>query len=159
MTSDLETRIARLEAESEIRRLKARYLNACDLKDVAAIRGCFTDDAALDYAPMGQFNLDQLIAVFTKFAVEQPIVDSHQMHNGEIEIVDADHARARWNLGFTTYDPRTGAFRLMSGLYEDEYRRTPAGWRIAKSRHTPRLIADGTLTDASVKASIVKPEA
>ena len=44
---ELAGRIARLEAESDIRRLKARYLNACDAKDVDRIRECFTPDAEL----------------------------------------------------------------------------------------------------------------
>ncbi|MFD2499277.1 nuclear transport factor 2 family protein [Rhizorhabdus histidinilytica] len=52
--ASLEERIARLEAESEIRKLKARYLNACDAKDVDAIRACFTPDAELDYQPVGK---------------------------------------------------------------------------------------------------------
>jgi len=154
---ELEARIARLEAESEIRKLKARYLNACDAKDVEAIRACFHPDAALDYGPMGKFGLDQLIAVFTEISVVTPIVDSHQIHNGEIEIFDAACASARWSLAFTTYDPRSGSFRLIAGIYEDEYIRTGAGWRIKSSRHTPRLIADGTLAGGSVQISPVTP--
>ena len=46
----LAARIARLEAESQIRRIKSRYLNACDSKDVAAIRACFIPEAVLDDA-------------------------------------------------------------------------------------------------------------
>jgi len=42
--SDLEARLSKLEAESDIRRLKARYLNACDAKDADAMRDCFTED-------------------------------------------------------------------------------------------------------------------
>jgi hypothetical protein len=91
----LEARIARLEAESEIRRLKARYLNACDMKDVEVIRACFHPDAELDYAPMGKFGLDQLIAVFTQIAVGSPIADSHQIHNGEVGILSPDERHLR----------------------------------------------------------------
>jgi hypothetical protein len=153
----LEARIARLEAESDIRKLKARYLNACDLKDPEAIRACFHPDAELDYAPLGKFGVGQMIAAFTKIAVGSPIADSHQIHNGEIEIHSADRASARWSLGFTTFDPRKGSFRLMAGLYEDEYVRTAEGWRIMSSRHTPRLIADGTLADGALQIKPVMP--
>jgi len=155
--SDLEARIARLEAESAIRRLKARYLNACDAKDVDAIRACFTPDAELDYQPIGKFGPDGLIEVFTQIAVNSPIVDVHQGHNAEIEVIDADHARGRWNLGFATYDPREGTFRLLSSFYHDEYVRTADGWRIAKSRNEPRTILDGKLTDGSVSAQSLLP--
>lgn len=152
--SDLESRIAKLEAESEIRRLKARYLNACDAKDVATIRACFTEDAVLDYPPIGQFGLDGLIDVFTQLAVNTPIVDVHQGHNAEIEI-DGDTASARWSLGYAKYDPRDASFRLLSNFYQDRYRRTADGWRICYSRSEPRAIVDGTLSAEGLKAAWV----
>lgn len=150
--ADLEERIARLEAESDIRRLKARYLNACDAKDVDAIRACFTPDAELDYQPVGKFGPNGLIEAFTQIALHSPIVDVHQIHNGEIEVIDADNAKARWSLGFSTYDPRDGSFRLIGSFYHDEYVRTPEGWRVSKSRHEPRTIMDGKLGETGVTA-------
>jgi ketosteroid isomerase-like protein len=149
--SDLEQRIAKLESESEIRRLKARYLNACDTKDVAAMRACFTDDAEIVFPPLGSFDLDGLVGIFTQMAATTPIVDVHHGHNGEIEI-DGDSASGRWNLGFATYDPRSNNFRMLSSLYEDRYRKTPDGWRICFTKSTPRAIVDGTLTDEGLTA-------
>ena len=151
--ADQEMRLARLEAESDIRRLKARYLNACDAKDVAAIRACFTPDAELHYPPVGQFGVDGLIKVFTQMAASTPIVDVHQGHNAEIEVAeDATTASGRWNLGFATYDPRSRGFRLLTSFYHDRYRRTAEGWRIAYSRSEPRTIVDGVLEAGSVRA-------
>lgn len=155
--TDLETRIARLEAESAIRRLKARYLNACDAKDPEAIRACFTPDADLDYQPIGRFGVDGLIEVFTSIAVHSPIVDSHHGHNAEIEVLSDDRATGRWNLGFATYDPRERSFRLLSSFYQDEYVKTPDGWRISVSRNVPRTVIDGRLTDDGVAATSVLP--
>jgi ketosteroid isomerase-like protein len=152
--SDLEARIARLEAESEIRRLKARYLNSCDAKDVDAIRACFTPDAEIDFPPLGRFDVDGMIGIFTQIAATTPIVDVHQAHNAEIE-VDGDEARARWNLGFATYDPRNGSFRLLANFYEDRYRKTADGWRISYSRSEPRAIVDGAFALEGVKANWV----
>ena len=154
---ELEARIARLEAESAIRKLKARYLNACDAKDVDGIRSCFTADAELDYQPVGKFGPDGLIEAFTEIAVKSPIVDVHQIHNGEIEVIDADHATARWNLGFSTYDPRAGTFRLLSSFYHDEYARTADGWKIVKSRNEPRTIVDGKIGENGVSAASLLP--
>ena len=79
--SDLEQRLQTLEAESAIRKLKAQYLNACDAKDPQAIRACFMEDAVIDYPPLGEFNLDGLIQIFTEMAVNTNIVDTHQAHN------------------------------------------------------------------------------
>lgn len=149
--TDLESRIARLEAESDIRRLKARYLNACDAKDVDAIRACFTEDAVINFPPVGEFDLEGLIGVFTQMAAATPITDVHQGHNAEIE-VDGDEASARWNLGYATYDPRSKSFRLLANFYHDRYRRTPEGWRICYSRSEPRAIVDGTLAEEGIKA-------
>ena len=149
--TDLETRIARLEAESDIRRLKARYLNACDAKDVDAIRACFTPDAVIDFPPIGEFDLDGLIGVFTQMAATTPITDVHQGHNGEIEVT-GETASARWNLGFATYDPRTRGFRMLASFYHDRYRRTAEGWRICYTRSEPRAIVDGVLAEGAIKA-------
>ena len=152
MASELETRIERLEAESAIRKLKARYLNACDAKNVERIRSCFTSDAQLVFPPVGEFGVDGLIEVFTAVAATTPIVDVHQIHNGEIDI-DGDEASALWNLGFSTYDPREGTFRLLSSFYHDRYVRTADGWRISYSRSEPRAVVDGRLTDDGVSAA------
>ncbi|WP_257549348.1 nuclear transport factor 2 family protein [Sphingopyxis sp. DBS4] len=152
--TDLETRIARLEAESDIRRLKARYLNACDAKDVDALRACFTEDAVIDFPPLGEFGLDGLIGIFTQMAATTPITDVHQGHNGEIEVA-GDEAKARWNLGYATYDPRTRGFRLLASFYHDRYRRTADGWRICYTRSEPRAIVDGVLAEDGIKANWV----
>jgi len=159
--ADLEARIARLEAESDIRRLKARYLNACDAKDVEAIRACFTEDAELDFQPIGSFGVDGLIEVFTALAATTPIIDVHQGHNAEIEVM-GDEATARWSLGFATYDPRNDSFRMLANFYHDRYRRTPDGWRICYSRSEPRAIVDGVLAEGAFNAKWVlgqRPEA
>ena len=84
MTEALEKRLEALEAENAIRKLKYTYLNACDRKDVETIRACFTEDAELDYPPIGKFGLDGLIDIFTQMAATTPITDVHQAHNGEI---------------------------------------------------------------------------
>ena len=146
---DLAKRVARLEAEAEIRKLKARYLNACDAKDVEAIRDCFiAEGARIEYPPIGAFDdREGLIEIFTQLAATTPIVDVHQGHNAEITIIDDDHAEGRWSLSFFTYDPRTRGFRLLSSFYTDRYVRTADGWRIAFSRSDPRTVIDGIVTE------------
>jgi ketosteroid isomerase-like protein len=147
--TDLETRIARLEAESQIRRLKARYLNACDAKDVDAIRDCFTADAEIVFPPIGTFGVDGLIEAFSQIAAMTPIVDTHHGHNAEIDIApDGGTASGRWNLGFATFDPRNNSFRMLSSFYVDRYAYTDAGWRITYSESQPRSVVDGVLGDA-----------
>jgi hypothetical protein len=152
MSDELAARIARLEAEADIRRLKARYLNACDRKDMVRLRACFTEDAQIDYPPLGRFDLNGLVAIFEQLAANTPIVDAHQAHNGEIVVHDGEHADGDWHLSYATYDPRDGRFRLMSSFYEDRYVRTDQGWRIAATRTIPRMIVDGRLEAGAVAA-------
>lgn len=151
----IEQRLTRLEDESAIRKLKARYLNACDKKDVEAIRGCFTVDAKIDFPPLGEFDVDGLINIFTQLAVNTSITDVHQGHNAEIDI-NGNTAKAVWNLGFATFNPIDQSFRLLSGFYHDEYRKTETGWKISYTRSEPRSIIDGQLNDPGVSAQWIK---
>ena len=156
-TAELEARIAQLQAESDIRRLKARYLNACDAKDLAAMRGCFTEDAEILYPPLGRFDLDGLMEIFERLAATTAVIDVHQGHNADIEI-RGDEASATWSLGFSTYNPEDGSFRLLAGFYFDRYRKTPAGWRICYTESRPRTIVDGALAEGGLQANWVEKD-
>jgi len=149
-----EERLAKLEAESDIRKLKARYLNACDRKDADAVRACFAPDAIIDFPPLGEFDVDGLIGIFTQMAVSTAIIDSHHGHNAEIEVND-DKAEAIWNLGFATINPEDGSFRLLSGFYTDRYEKRDGQWLITYTRSEPQRIIDGKI-DGSVDASLVR---
>ena len=151
----LEERILKLESESDIRRLKARYLNACDRKDVPAIRGCFTTDAVIDFPPLGEFDVDGLIGIFNQMAVSTSVIDSHHGHNGEIT-VSGDKAEATWNLGFATINPDDNSFRLLAGFYTDRYERRNGEWLITYTRSEPRKIIDGKLEDTGISADLLK---
>lgn len=150
----LEDRIAALEAESAIRKLKARYLNACDRKDAETVRACFAPDAVIDFPPLGQFDVDGLLGIFTQMAVSTNIIDSHHGHNAEIT-VSGDTAEATWNLGFTTINPDDGSFRLLSSFYTDKYEKRNGEWVFTYTKSEPRKIIDGTLDDGSLSANLI----
>ena len=152
MDADALARVARLEAESEIRRLKARYLNACDAKDMVAMRACFTEDAEIVFPPLGRFDPDGLMGVFEQMAATTAIVDVHQGHNAEIDVCGAE-ASATWSLGFASYNPQDNSFRLLAGFYFDRYRKTSAGWRICYTESKPRAVIDGALKEDGLRAS------
>lgn len=131
----LEQRIARLEALEEIRRLKHRYLNACDLKDVAAIRDCFAaGEVHVDYGPIGCFtDRDSFIELYRALACHARVIDLHHAANPEIELLDADNACARWALHYQNRDGESGASRQLGGFYQDVYRRIDGRWCIVSS--------------------------
>ncbi|WP_028628146.1 nuclear transport factor 2 family protein [Metapseudomonas resinovorans] len=131
----LEQRLARLEALEAIRRLKHRYLNACDLKDVEAIRACFAEgEVAIDYGPVGTFrDRDSFVALYQSLACNERVIDLHHGANPEVELVAEDEARARWALYYFNLDAETGATRQLGGFYQDRYRCIDGAWKIVET--------------------------
>ncbi|MDY0072259.1 MAG: nuclear transport factor 2 family protein [Thauera sp.] len=134
--TDLAARIARLEALEDIRNLKHRYLNACDLKEVEVIRDCFaTGPVLIDYEGVGVFeDRDSFVDLYQSLACHPNVVDSHHGANPEIELTSETTAKGRWGLGYFNLDANTGETRQLGVMYEDEYRREPEGWKIIVSR-------------------------
>ncbi|MNZ54012.1 Bile acid 7-alpha dehydratase [compost metagenome] len=131
----LEQRIARLEALDAIRQLKHRYLNACDLKEVEAIRNCFAEgEVLIDYGPLGVFReRDSFVALYRELACHERVIDLHHGANPEIELLGEDEARARWALAYSNLDGESGATRRLGGFYEDRYRCIDGQWRIVET--------------------------
>ena len=130
----LEERLQRLEALEDIRQLKHRYLNACDLKDVESIRDCFAEgEILIDYGSVGLFNdRDSFVGLFQEMACHDHVIDLHHGADPEIE-VEGDKAFARWALDYFNINGDTGATRQLGGFYQDEYRRTDGSWKIVKT--------------------------
>ena len=133
---NLEQRVAQLEALEAIRQLKHRYLNACDLKEVETIRGCFASGPVLiDYEAVGRFeDRDSFVNFYAALACQPQVRDSHHGANPEIELLDEDHARGRWALGYFNLDAETGVTRRLGVVYDDGYRRIGGVWKIVQTR-------------------------
>jgi ketosteroid isomerase-like protein len=111
--------------------LLARYARACDEKDFAGIRGCFTSDASLSYGITPAFNgsADDFAALAERILAES---DSTQHLLGNVVVnVDGDRATSQAYVQ-TTHVEKSGAPRTSGGVYSDELVRTPEGWRIAR---------------------------
>lgn len=132
----LNRRIARLEAIEAIKQLKARYLTACDRRQIEVVRDCFcADDIIIDYGPVGSFNhRDQLLTVFEKMACNDHVFDIHLGANPQISILDDNHAEGSWGLYFFQIDTASNKLMQVAGYYEDKYRRVGGHWKIAETR-------------------------
>ena len=130
----LEERLQRLEALEDIRQLKHRYLNACDLKDVESIRDCFAEgEILIDYGPVGLFkDRASFVGLFQEMACHAHVIDLHHGANPEIEVEGAQ-ASARWALYYFNINGDTGATRQLGGFYQDEYRFIDGFWKIVKT--------------------------
>jgi hypothetical protein len=135
----LEARLARLEAEAEIRGLKARYGELVDarygrdgprphaeLEPLASeIAELFTEDAVWD----GGTDLGLCrgrAAIRERFLAPTLRFSWHWFVKPRIE-VDGDRARGSWDL-LAAFTRRDGAASWMAGVEEDEYARLAGRW-------------------------------
>ncbi|HEY1077411.1 MAG TPA: nuclear transport factor 2 family protein [Fontimonas sp.] len=146
MSTDLSARLQALEDIEAIRQLKARYLASCDRKDPATMRSCFADGLVeIDYGVVGRFdNADALVKVFTDVGCHDYMVEMHHGVNPQIDRVSAELAHGTWGLHYFLINTRDRTLTQLGGYYEDEYVRTPGGWKMSKTRFvvTSTLVLD-----------------
>ena len=168
-TPDHEARLRRvetLEACEAIRQLKAYYAWACDVKftdqhesisqdEIDAIvrpmvEAVFAEDAVWDGSGTGNAERGLYIghdAIFGRIRQTRLRFAMHSYVNPDIEVM-GDKARATWMLWHpctltkpdaadSTSSSDTAVW--LSGLSNDEYLRTPKGWRVSKYTFRPKF--------------------
>jgi hypothetical protein len=136
--TDLEKKIQFLTDLEEIRMLKYRYCRYNDggwLEQPLSHQGpsadLFTEDGVWDGRPAAYAaGREEIRKLFAAFA-ERPMA-YHSVLNPMIEI-DGDTARAHWHLIAAGVGPGGDSSLAIAG-YDDEYVRTPQGWRIKVMR-------------------------
>ena len=135
----LEARLARLEAEEEIRRLKARYGALVDarygrdgprpraeIEPIAGeIAGLFTEDAVWD-GGAGLGVCRGRDAIRERFLEPTLRFSWHYFVKPSIEVVGS-RARGSWDL-LAPCTTRDGVASWMAGVEEDEYARVDGRW-------------------------------
>ena len=129
---DLDDRIARLEAESQIRQLVARYCFTIDDRDIAGVRALFTDDAVLNSADgvMNATGLDAIMAQYDgRFDVLGP--GHHFMHDIQIDFIGDGKREATGRVSGHAELWRANRMMVAALRYADRYCNTDAGWKFA----------------------------
>lgn len=129
----LENRIARLEAESQIRQLIARYCFTIDDRDIPAIRALFTPDAVLKSADgvMGATGIDDIMTQYDgRFDVLGP--GHHFMHDVQIDFVGDGSQEATGRVIGHAELWRNNQMMVTAIRYSDRYRNTADGWKFAE---------------------------
>lgn len=129
--ASLEARLARLEAESQIRQLVAHYSFDIGDRRVDAVRALFAEDAVLRShdGVMHAAGPDAIMAQFDgRFAVLGP--GHHVMHDIQIDFVDEENATGR--VAGHAELMRHGRMMVAAIRYDDRYRKTPSGWKFAE---------------------------
>lgn len=134
--TDLANRIQRLEDIEAIRRLKARYFNACDRQDPQTASDCFADgEVSIDMGHLGVFERrEEFAALYRAAGCHEYVLDAHHGANAEIDIVGPDQARGTWALGYRNINTKDRTVTFLSVLYHDEYARIAGEWRITRSK-------------------------
>ena len=133
---DMGRRLQRLEDIEAIRRLKARYLNACDSQDPETASRCFADGKILiDMGHVGVLeHRDQFAELYRAAGCHPHILDMHHGTNSEIDVVDDTHARAVWALEYRNINTQAKTVTFLSAVYHDEYEKRGGEWQITSSR-------------------------
>ena len=146
-------RIDRLEAIEEIRNLKARYFRLMDTKQWDELKSVFTTDMKV-LTPDGEVYAEggDTYAASLRNSLENA-VSCHQGLTGEIEIIDADNAKAIWPMQdvieWENSHPRFGWKSILGrGHYHETYRKEGGKWRIATLMLT-RLRLDTVMPEGS----------
>lgn len=147
-----------------IHQLKARYCRFIDTKQWGRLASVFTPDArfeGLGSAPTGATVEMFVSGISTRLA---QVMTIHHCHMPEIAFLDADRARGIWAMMDYLEWPEGGGpheaqgYRGFTGYghYEEEYRRTAEGWRIAFLRLT-RLRIDPLAQPAPPNPRVLLP--
>jgi SnoaL-like domain len=143
---NLERRLRVLEDREEIRELKAKYCRFNDggwpeqgASHMGPVADLFVEDAVWDFRPY-------MPLAVGRDAIRQSVVGGqvvpfamHYISNAEI-FVDGDSGRGTWKLFEPLIMPDL-ADKLLLGIYQETYARTPEGWRFKSIRFTAVRVA------------------
>ncbi|MCD9624016.1 nuclear transport factor 2 family protein [Rhabdothermincola salaria] len=120
--SDLEARLARLEATEEIRQLAARYALALDQRDVQALAALFVDDVRTGDGRVGREALaDWFDPILRPYSTTFHLIGNHV-----IDLVDEDHATG---VVYCRPEHEVGdLWVVMPMQYWDRYERRDGHW-------------------------------
>lgn len=139
MTSDLESRVRRLEDRALIGERVVKYAMAVDRRDWAMFADCFTDPVHTDFSGLGtpagesarEDLVDRVRTAIGGFTATQHLSPNHVI---EFDETDDDRAICHSYMYAQHYleESKGGDFYLVRGSYTNHLRRTPDGWRIER---------------------------
>ena len=124
---NVNQRLTQLEHREAIKELRAEYCYRIDARDWDGYTDLFTDDAYLDFGPIGDFNGKEAIREFAEHIVgaEHPFL-AHMVHNPIID-VDGKSATGRWDFEVPcTFED--GGAGWIQGEYRDKYEYDGDDW-------------------------------
>jgi hypothetical protein len=132
----LRTRLECLEAVEAIRRLKHRYLRACDRQRPDDVRACFvTDGAVIAYEGFPEFaDREDFVRIYAQMGCRPQIVDMHHGQNPDISLAGENRATGLWDIYYFGIDLATRTATQLAGEYLDQYECVEGSWLIRSTR-------------------------
>ena len=121
-----------------IRSLKYAYFRTLDLKQFDELGALLTEDATASYED-GKTVLEGRAAIVSwlREALADPgIISEHHGHHPELTLVSEHEATGTWYLQDRVIVPAADFELGGTAFYEDRYRLTGEGWRIAHTGYT-----------------------
>jgi hypothetical protein len=130
----LEDRVQQLEDDRAIRDLKARYLRACDTKDVESVRDTLAREGARilydGFPPFG--NREDFVAIYAQMGCAPGMFDIHHGANGIISFESPIRATGKWSLLFHNINLASQTLTQMGVEYDDLYLKLEGGGGLQK---------------------------
>jgi ketosteroid isomerase-like protein len=130
-----DTLLARLEAESAIRRLIGLYCDAVNRRDADAAGLLFAPDAAIQIADFPGISGKEAIREGMRQTFAHHAFLRQQCDLGLIDVT-GDKARARLSVFEASHRSGEDSISLIFGFYEDDYTRLAEGWRFQRRRYS-----------------------
>ena len=127
----IEERIARLEDVEAIRCLQAKYQRCLDTRDFDGIADCFADNVVSSYdnGSMSYRGKDAVLEFLCRvMTLDMP--STHLIHGGEIDVVDTQHATAKWYLEDYLIHQKYQAKLHGAAIYTVDYEKKEDTWQI-----------------------------
>ena len=144
-----DAQLQRVVDRLDIQDTLTTYATACDAKDFAALRGCFTDDARAHYGAQSEWIEGGDTIVGWLEGAFAPLDWGHHLVSVYGVQIDGDEATAlMYLLSHQTMTETPGQVLSMSCKYRNRLRRTASGWQISSldlaiGTVEPRALAAG----------------
>lgn len=127
---DFERRLARVEADQQIRQLVSRYCFALDERLPDELGALFAEDATMRSGD-GAMNSEGREAILKMFYGRLDLLGpgSHYMHDVQIDFVSDGEATGKVSAHVEIL--RKGVMMVGAMRYRDRYRKTAEGWKFA----------------------------
>jgi len=132
----LRQRLECLEAIEAIRRLKHRYLRACDRQRPDDVRACFVPNGAvIAYEGFPEFaDREDFVRIYAQMGCRPQIVDMHHGQNPDISLTGENRAAGLWDIYYFGIDLTSRTATQLAGEYQDQYERVDGSWLIRSTR-------------------------